>query len=173
METPPPVPPNSLPPVVQPATPVVPPVAPEHEAWLRAQRGGGSWFFWIAGLSLINAIVIQTGGDFNFVLGLGVTAIADTVFHSMGSSVGHILAYLFDAVVLGLFVLFGVFARRGGIWAFITGMVLYALDAGIYAVLPETPQWVPIGFHAFALFSMWGGLTAARKLKRAAAAPVI
>jgi hypothetical protein len=146
----------------------VSPVAPVNEVLLRAQRNGGGWFFWIAALSLINSIVIQTGGNFNFVIGLGVTAIADTVLHPLGP-IGHVLAYLFDAVVLGMFVLFGVFARKGKIWAFITGIVLYTLDAAIYAFLPETPDWLPIGFHAFALYGIWGGLQAARKLKQAAA----
>lgn len=163
METPPPV-------IATPAS-VVPPSA-ATDALLRAQRSGGSWFFWIAGLSLINTVVIHTGGTFNFVIGLGLTAIADTVFSSPDVHL-PILAYIFDAFVLGIFALFGVFARKGHLWAFITGMVLYALDAVLYVVLPDTPDWLSIGFHAFALFSIWGGLQAARKLKQAAVVPVV
>ncbi len=172
METPPPVPPDPAPPVVRPVAAPVVSGAPANEALLRAQRGGGRWFFWIAGLSLINSVVIHTGGNFNFVVGLGFTAIGDTVLHSIGP-VGHILAYIFDAFVLSLFVLFGYFAQQGKIWAFIAGLVLYALDAVIYAVLPDTPEWLPIGFHAFVLFGIWGGLQAARKLRHAATPPVI
>lgn len=168
MENPPLAPPDPVPPVIAPVVPPVMPVSPANEAWLRAVRGGGAWFFWIAGLSLINSIVIHTGGNFNFVVGLGVTAIADAVFSSPKLYL-PVLAWLFGAVVLGMFVFFGVFARKGRMWAFVTGMVLYALDAVLYAVVPDTPGWLPIGFHAFALFSMWGGLQAAQKLKRAAA----
>ena len=168
METPPPIPPDPAPPVLSPVVPPVMVVPPVNDALLRVQRNGGGWFFWIAGLSLINSVVIHTGGNFNFVIGLGLTAISDTVLHSVGSF-GQILAFLVDAIVLGLFVFFGVFARKGKIWAFITGMVLYALDAVIYAVLPDTPDWLPIGFHGYALYCVWRGLQAALQLKRAAA----
>lgn len=148
------------------------PVPVANDALLRAQRNGGGWFFWIAGLSLINSVVIHTGGNLNFVVGLGFTAIVDTLFRSATLYL-PMLAYFFDAIALGLFVLFGYFARKGKIWAFITGFVLYALDAVIYVVLPDSPEWLPIGFHAFVLFSIWGGWQAARKLQRAATPPVI
>ena len=37
---------------------------------------GAGWFFWIAALSLINSIILLSGGDRHFVVGLGVTSIA-------------------------------------------------------------------------------------------------
>ena len=172
MDARPPLPPDPAPPVISPAVAPVVAKPPVNEAWLRAQRNGGGWFFWIAGLSLINSVVIHTGGNINFVVGLGFTAIGDTVLHSIGP-VGHILAYLFDAIVLGLFVVFGLFARKGKLWAFIAGFGLYALDAVIYAVLPDTPEWLPIGFHACVLYSIWNGLQATRKLRSAAVPPVV
>src|SRR5216117_2936789 len=36
-------------------------------------KSGASWFYWIAGLSLINSIVAFTGGQWAFLFGLGIT----------------------------------------------------------------------------------------------------
>jgi len=36
-------------------------------------RSGASWFFWIAGLSVINAVILLAGGSWNFLIGLGIT----------------------------------------------------------------------------------------------------
>jgi hypothetical protein len=178
MESPPPLPPEPSPPTLAaapapaPAPLPAPAASPETERLLKAQLGGGGWFFWIAGLSLINSIAIATGANFSFVVGLGLTAMVDGIFHSPDLHL-PVLAYIFDAFVLGFFVLLGFFARKGKLWAFITGFVLYALDALIYALLPESPEWLPIGFHAFVLFSIWGGMQATRKLRRVAAPAVL
>src|SRR5437016_14082822 len=36
-------------------------------------KSGGSWFYWIAGLSLINSAIALSGSGMRFILGLGVT----------------------------------------------------------------------------------------------------
>lgn len=174
MDAPPPVSPDSGPPVLASAAPATPapavPVAPipaANEALLKAQRNGGGWFFWIAGLSLINSIALATGSNMSFVVGLGATEVVDGIFHQSALNF-PVVGYILDALVLGLFVLLGVFARKGKLWAFVTGLVLYTLDALIFVLLPDEPQWLPIGFHAYVLFCVWGGLQAARKLKQAA-----
>jgi hypothetical protein len=38
-----------------------------------------------------------------------------------------------DVVVAGVFVLFGVFATKKHLWAFIVGMILYALDGMFFS----------------------------------------
>jgi hypothetical protein len=38
---------------------------------------GAKWFYWIAGLSLVNSLVVVFGGNFHFVLGLGITSVVD------------------------------------------------------------------------------------------------
>ena len=42
-------------------------------------KSGASWFFWIAGLSIINSIILLAGGQWNFIVGLGVTQIIDVI----------------------------------------------------------------------------------------------
>jgi hypothetical protein len=159
-------------------TPPAPPapaatVSPASAEWLRTQRNGGAWFFWIAGLSLMNTIAITSGAimrpgaRFGLVVGLGTTAVSDGLFYAQ--LYRPMLAYGIDAVVLSLFVALGFFARKGMLWPFILGLVLYGLDALIYVFLFGQPQLLYIGFHVFVLFRIWRGVQAARNLKHAAA----
>lgn len=149
---------------------------PADAALYNTIRSGGSWFFWIAGLSLINSIATHSGSQFSFVVGLGFTMIVDTVLNAAGT-IGQLVAVAIDAAVLGTFVLFGVFARRGHIWAFVCGFILYTLDALIFVLLPDEIDILPVAFHGFVLFCLWNGLMAARRVKvqlaAAAAAPVV
>lgn len=142
-------------------------VVPEEPAKLESQlASGANWFFWIAGLSLINSIVLLSGGQWSFVVGLGITQVADAigaaVVQEVGGGVGlRTAVFAFDAFVAGVFVLFGVLARKRHTWAIATGMVLYAADGLLFLLVAD---WLSLGFHAFALFGLFGGLTASRKL---------
>ncbi|MFQ5608913.1 MAG: hypothetical protein ACE5F8_01425 [Woeseiaceae bacterium] len=40
------------------------------------------------------------------------------------------------------------------LWAYILGMIVYALDGLIFVLVQD---WVSVGFHAFVLFMLWGG----------------
>lgn len=40
-------------------------------------NSGAGWFYWIAGLSLLNSIIMLSGSDLYFVIGLGITQIID------------------------------------------------------------------------------------------------
>src|SRR3989442_13684974 len=42
-------------------------------------RKGTNWFYWVAGLSLVNSAVILGGGSIFFVIGLGFTLRADSL----------------------------------------------------------------------------------------------
>ena len=42
-------------------------------------RSGASWFYWIAGLSIVNSLVVHLQGQWAFVIGLGITQIIDAV----------------------------------------------------------------------------------------------
>src|SRR5579864_37374 len=43
-----------------------------------------NWFYWIAGLSVINSIITMTGGHMRFIFGLGATSILDAVGSQTG-----------------------------------------------------------------------------------------
>jgi hypothetical protein len=127
-------------------------------------KGGANWFFWIAGLSLVNSIILFTGSEWGFIVGLGITRIIDVVGLVIAEEVGivgKILALFFDVIAAGIFVLFGVFSRKGYKWAFVVGMILYAMDGLIFLLVKD---FLSIGFHVFALFCIYGGFKASRKL---------
>lgn len=124
---------------------------------------GAGWFWWIVGLSLVNTVLIHSGSDTSFVVGLGFTTVADAMFREM-----KVVAFILDAIALGTFVALGLLSRKGHLWAFITGIVLYGLDALIYLAFQD---WMPVAFHAFALFYMVRGAAALRAGLKAAAEP--
>ena len=91
-------------------------------------KSGANWFYWIAGLSLINSIVSIAGGNWNFIVGLGVTQIIDAIMQAISQESGvnafNVVALMLDVLVAGVFVVFGYFAGRGSIGLFGLGMDL-------------------------------------------------
>ena len=126
-------------------------------------KGGGSWFYWIAGLSLVNSVMALTGSPTRLVLGLGVTQIFDGLAQEMGSGAGLAVAVVLDLLAAAVFVFFGIFANKRHTWSFIVGMALYALDGLIFLI---DPNWLSVGFHAFVLFCLFRGFKACRELNR-------
>jgi hypothetical protein len=158
------------------STPPTPEPAPQGQEFQPLQlqaaaRSGANWFFWIAGLSAVNTAIHLSGSDTSFIVGLGVSQILDLIGRETGPT-GAAVSLILNALVLGIFVLFGVFARKRNTWAFVLGMGLYALDALIYVLGGD---WLGVGFHGLVLFFLWGGFNAHRKLqaREAAPAPVI
>ncbi len=129
-------------------------------------NSGANWFFWIAGLSMVNAVIAAFEGGVTFVVGLGATLIVDAFAmaqrqESANPAMITAVALVIDAFIAGFFVLFGVFARRRRAAAFIIGMILYAADAALLALFQE---WFCVAFHALALWFLFGGLKACRDL---------
>lgn len=127
-------------------------------------QGGARWFWWIAGLSLVNTVVLLSGGNFNFVVGLAVTQIFDALFQSIKP-----LAVIFDVLALGFFFGAGYFARQGHVWAFAVGGIAYLVDGVIFGFFGD---WLPVAFHIYVLFFIYAGWNELRSaLRQAAEAP--
>ncbi len=124
-------------------------------------RGGASWFYWIAGLSVVNSIIALSGSQWHFIAGLGITEIIDYVARGAGNA-GTVVAIMLDAFAAGMFVLFGVFAAKRQSWAFIIGMVFYGMDALLW-ILGQF--WLGIAFHIYVLFRIYSGMKAAGQLR--------
>ena len=124
----------------------------------RAIKSGASWFYWIAALSVVNSVSALMGGSWRFIFSLGITELVDAFAAQMGTT-GKSVALGLNATVAGVFVLFGVFAGKRHGWAFIAGMVLFALDGLLTALLQE---WISVAFHAFALYCIFKGYQAHR-----------
>jgi hypothetical protein len=105
---------------------------------------GARWFWWIAGLSLVNTVIAHTSGNASFFIGLAFTQISDAVFIHLKP-----IAFVLDAVACSFFVAMGWLAVRGHLWAFVTGGIIYALDGVIFLLFKD---WFPAAFHGLALF---------------------
>ena len=129
----------------------------------RQRHNGGQWFYWIAGLSLVNAAIGLAGGEWRFILGLGMTQIVQELAQTGN---GGMKAGLVGLAVVAVFAILGHRAVLGQGWAFVLGMTLYALDGGIFLLIRD---WAGAGFHAFALLMITRGYVASRRLSAPAA----
>jgi hypothetical protein len=127
-------------------------------------KSGASWFYWIAGLSLINSVVALAGSDWGFVLGLAITKVIDIFAREVIGGGALAVAFVFDVIACGLFILFGVFAHKNHTWGFLTGIILYTLD-GLLSLLFQ--DWLGLAFHGLALVFIFIGLKANLKLNKA------
>ena len=131
-----------------------------NAAALAQAKSGASWFYWIAGLSLVNSISAFTGSDWRFILGLGITQLIDAFGQGIEGA-GRFIALGLDIVAAGVLVLFGVFGGKGHLWAFVVGMVLFALDGVIFLLAQD---WIGVAFHAFVLYCLFRGFQGCRAL---------
>jgi len=140
----------------------------EPDSALLAQlRSGAGWFYWIAGLSLVNSLIYAFGGEVTFIAGLAITQLIDGIsdaFIAEGAPAAlKAVATVFNVGLSILFALFGYFAGKGIGWVFIVGIVIYVIDGLLYLVLGSM---FAAGFHAFALFFIIRGFIASHKLAK-------
>jgi hypothetical protein len=74
------------------------------------------------------------------------------------------IALVFDAVVLGLFVVCGYLSQRRVLPVYALGMAVYLLDGVLSFMLLGASDFIGIAIHAYALWSMASGFLAYRQL---------
>ncbi len=131
-------------------------------------NSGANWFFWIAGLSLVNTLLAALKADRRFILGLGITQIVDEIAKLSGG-VG-VITIAINVLIAGLFILFGLQARKQKKWAFVVGMILYSLDALIFVVGVAV---LDVGFHILALVYLAKGFKSLKELKAINSSPQV
>ena len=139
------------------------------ERKLRAERVvkvGAGWFLTVAILSIINSALTMSGANIRFIFGLGIAEFVDALAHQAGQT-GFALDLIINGFVAGVFVLFWNFARKGEQWAFIVGMVLYAVDA---LVMLYFRDFLAVAFHGYALYRIYSGMTGIPTLRQLEAA---
>lgn len=131
-------------------------------------KNGVSWFYWIAGLSILNSVLNLFGTTYTFVTGLGITQIIDGFMLYFAQELGGkgwnvllLISFIVDVAFAGLFVIFGILGSKRYYWVVIVGMVLYAID-GVILLLFQS--YVSAGFHAWALFGIGVSLSAIKEL---------
>ena len=136
----------------------------EIDEQARRSQSGANWFFWIAGLSLINSVVVLMNGRWSFLAGLGITQFIDGLSVALSLRLGGIatvIALLLDLTTAGVLVLFGVMARQRHTWAFAFGLFLYAADGILFLIVQD---WLALAFHGYASYCIFRGLTANKQL---------
>jgi hypothetical protein len=135
---------------------------------LRRAKGGINWFYWVAGLTIINTIIFVTGRIPNYFLGLGVAQLVDgyTVAVANGTEIAplmHWVAAAMDLLLSSIFLLFGYRGQRSYRSWIVAGIVLYTLDGMVFLLLGV---WLGVAFHAFVIYSLVRGLRAMDELNR-------
>jgi hypothetical protein len=111
-------------------------------------RAGTYWFFWIAGLALLDGYLQRRGLVTGTPFGLGMVEMVE-------SAAGLALPLVF--------VLLGLLARWGLGWSYALGMAIYAADA---ALLLLQGRYVGLAVHIVLLGLLGMGLAAARQLRQ-------
>lgn len=134
-----------------------------------AGSNGAKWFYWIAGLSLVNTIILHTGGQIQFIVGLAITLIVDVLASEIGKQEPQLATGLMAiSIAFSIFVslvacLFGWLSQRRILWIFGIGMFVYLLDGLLFLLVGD---FFSAAFHGYALFSMFQGFNAYRQLNR-------
>jgi hypothetical protein len=146
-------------------------VVEAHRAQLEAKmRNGANWFYWIAGLSLVNSAILLSEGDHHFLIGLGITQFVNALALTWAKQspetavVAKVIAGIFTLFTAAVVSAFGFGTNRRHSWLFITGMILYTFDGLIYILFED---WLSIAFHLFVLTRLFTGFRACRDLNAA------
>ncbi len=121
-----------------------------RDARARALRLGAGAFYVVAALALLDAALSFAAHDPGAIIGLGLTRWAAGVTP---------VAWMALSFVVG-FLLLGVLAQRGRLWAFAIGAAVYALD-GLIVVAAH--DWVAVAIHTVVLVMMVRGLDGGRR----------
>lgn len=125
----------------------------------RMSRGAG-WFLTIAILSGVNSLLQVLDAKVRFIFGLGITQVVDAIGQESGHN-GMLPTIAVDGVFIVMLILCSKWAKAGSQGAFLGGMIAYALD-GVLLLLFRV--WLDAAVHAYALWMIWQGYTAAREL---------
>jgi len=139
------------------STPTV--VSAERQQLEARRRRSAFWFYWIAGLTLVNTLGALAAQHWRFVVGLGVTQLADGLAARAGRGWNGALAV--DLLLIGGFVLLGGLAARGRDWAFLVGLGVYVIDSLVFVLARD---WLGVAIHIFVLVMIFKGYQAARRL---------
>jgi hypothetical protein len=133
-------------------------------------RTGANWFYWVAGLSLVNSAILLSEGDRHFLIGLGVTQFINAIALHWAKQapetamVAKVVAGAFTLITAAVVAAFGLGTNRRYSWLFIAGMILYTIDGLIYVLFED---WLSIAFHVFVLTRLFSGFQACRELNSA------
>ena len=140
--------------------------APQNETLERTKRAqleqnarnGSNYFFWIAFFSIFNHIMDQLSSTRRFVFGLGAPQYIERSLAVPNPA----MIWGIIIVLAGIFVLFGILARRGNIPVYTIGILFYLVDMALSILAGDLVGAV---VHVVFTVLLAMGLIATRKLK--------
>lgn len=134
----------------------------EKEEIQQKIKKAANWFYWIAGLSIINSILsFDTPSNIGFIAGLGICQVVDEVIIEMFGTYNH-YATIINLIISLVIAFIGYQARKASKTAFIIGLNLYALDAILFFYFN---LWLSFAFHISFLYFIYQGIPAINELK--------
>ncbi|WP_068471602.1 hypothetical protein [Saccharicrinis aurantiacus] len=125
-------------------------------------KSAASWFFWIAGLTLMNSIYQYLDCGQIFIFGVGLNQIIEAALYE-SSEVKSILFLIPSILTSGIFVLIGVKARKKIKGAFLAGLIIYSIDSLLYL---SVGGYLSFGLHCFVLFMVYKTLEASKLMTK-------
>lgn len=136
-------------------------------ATLALLKNGANWFYWIAGLSVVNSAIYVFGSKVNFISGLAITRLIDLIADASVSGgsprVMRGVAIGLDLILVTIFALLGYYAKKAINAVFIGGMVLYLID-GLLSLF--FGSLFAVGLHVLILILIFKGFMASREINR-------
>lgn len=123
-------------------------------------RNGATYFFWIAFFSIFNQVMDIVSVKRSFVFGLGVPQYVGLLLAAPNPT----LIWGIIIVLAAIFVVFGIFARRGNIPLYAIGIIFYLADL-VFSVL--VGDIVSAVVHVVLVVLLVMGLIATIKLNNA------
>jgi len=146
------------------------PILTPDESQLKQVKNAAGWIYAIAGLSLVNTVLMLAGSDRQFLVGSAITQVIDIIGNDIGPA-GKIIAGVIDLIAGGIVIALGVMASKLKSWAFITTIAIYSIDTLLVLFAALTTDagrsaWLTFAFHGLAMFYIVSGFVAARKLRK-------
>ena len=136
----------------------------QHAELTRRYKSGANWFYWIAGLTIVTSLIAVFGGGIRFLISLGTTQLIDGIANGIAAEVGgvaKIVALVLDLMVTAVFVLFGWLANKKYLWAYLVGIIAFALDGLVNLVAQDV---IGVIAHVVILFFLIRSFLVGREL---------
>ncbi|MBX9940017.1 MAG: hypothetical protein K2Y32_12225 [Candidatus Obscuribacterales bacterium] len=131
-----------------------------------AFRSSASWFFWMAGCTVVNLFMFITKSNFGLALGMSDSLIVAVVnlLRPPAGDAGALIVIASNVLYIALMAVFGIFAGKGKVWAFAMGISLALID-GIYCL--SGGEYIGTIVHGMAVWFIFSGLRLAIAVRNA------
>ncbi len=141
-----------------------------HDAAREQINSSANWFYWVAGLSLVNIVVALAGSTWGFAIALGLPqlfiALAAKTPIGGGIALHTVLLWALAIAIPCFFIACGWLARYPSLAAFVAGTVVFAIDSLLFLLAGD---WIGVAFHGLVLYFLWKGIRLTRELRKSAA----